>query len=347
VIEAIANAESGASVRAKLNAAIGRCQALEEHSTFYVDPAGDDGGDGSEGDPWATLQRASNVLCATDFNGYDATIQLPEASIVGACFNGLHSSRASIDGYAPTITNCTSTLFIQGDEADAGTSALTAISAQNPAILSINGSPSVNVAIKNFTLDYSDPPANGAVVYCYNTTLFIGDGNGGEMRGIGISTPGATQGDLIDLCSASSAWHLDKLTMEGGFDYAFVLGGGGTGCTLYSFAEFNLGADARFGGAFVYCRDNSLAEFGDSVTFTGTATGKRFVVEAGSTIDITRLSGSSKTTLPGDTAGLVINGGAYLSATEALRDFSHLPTSDPHVAGLLWKNAGALAISAG
>jgi hypothetical protein len=337
---------NAAELSAALRGLVGLRQ-LEEHTTFYVDPAGNDGGDGSEGDPWATLQGAGNVMSGYDLNGFDATIHLNDGEYVGAAINAPRSSRPGISGFVPNywMTTGLSTVFIEGNPDDVGAVSLTCMGdAMAGCELALLGSPTTGFCLKNFTLDYTSPNANSAVISGFNAVIFVGDGTGGALSFVGVDD-GTTSGDCFNLFGGCYAAIGDNISVSGGFDYVLAVG---PECAVFDYAAYQFEAGSKFGGggAFAWAHDGGYIQFSGS--YSGSPTGKRFKVEAANSyIDVTGVSGSDLSTLPGNAAGVVLNGGLYRSATVVLQDGSQLPTADPHIVGMQWNSAGTMKISAG
>jgi hypothetical protein len=60
-------------------------ELLTADRTYYVSTTGDNGGDGSSGNPWATLQYAYDYICsALDLAGYTITIQFADGTYAAA-----------------------------------------------------------------------------------------------------------------------------------------------------------------------------------------------------------------------------------------------------------------------
>lgn len=260
---------------------VGRIQ-LRANTTFYVSTSGNDTtGFGTSAAPWATWQRAWNVICSQyDLAGYAATItdstanQAFTAGVIGGYgqANGtpVGNGLIIIDGNGATITASGAVCF--------------------------NFTGPVNVKIQNFTLTGT---STGGVY-----------ANSGAVVGIGSGmTFGAmTGGYHMYATSYATINSVGTYTVSGNFpDHWYAYGGTinvGVG-TITIVGSPNLGAGSWAVG-------QSLGQINCAgITFSnvGGVTGTKYTASLNSTI---YTGGAGASYLPGSVAGSTSTGGQYL-----------------------------------
>jgi hypothetical protein len=334
---------------------IGVRTVLTQDTTFYVATTGNDTtGDGSSGNPWATPQHANDVICSQyDLNSFDCTVQLADGSYTGFTAGPAYSSFPSsgslggrglafVVSYGPFLP-C---LIFRFNSSDPSAVVFTQGDIYGNTVMNVILSPSTHLVFAgHYTIDASAPHGDdyaGPFNIGGLGQFYVGDSINGSLTLIGGS--GGTAGDcfLVNVPYGLVLLY-DPITINGGIFDLFIK------CVtaqvwvysqvvLNSTPAINNFLDAESGGQIYW--------FGPAPV--GNSTGHKFyAVNVGSLIDISSIAGSDLDTLPGDTAGSVPLGASYISATVALRDFSLLPSADPHIAGAMWNNSGTLAISAG
>lgn len=325
---------------------------LTEAATFYVSTTGDDStGDGSSGAPWATIQHAANVICGIDLAGYNATIQLADSvtpyagAYIGPFYTSLTPPYGAPGGVGEYYSRLP-TVSLLGNASDATKVTIGELTDDLGCILFCVGSlGSPAFTFTNVTLDASNLGEDYAPVQAAGCFVFVGNDSGGTINVIGPATPG-NGGDLFTaLMNGVLTITGDTLNISGVFDDIFAAVQNGQ---ILAYPVINFGENAAVNGAFFTTEVGG--GYGGTVilsalTVTGTLTGPKFASVGGnSVIDITALSGSDLTTLPGTVAGTVTSGGIYLSATATLRDMSNLPTS-AGPSGSLYTTAGAVMVA--
>lgn len=259
---------------------------LAANATFYVATTGNDStGDGSSGNPWATIQHAYNYVAANlDVNGFQAVIQLADGTYAPVQINKTLVGIGAFGSTAPS-------LVIQGN---AGT----------PSNVVINDSGSVTaVLISNYcqlylqNLKVQSTSAAGVlvtngvvwgknVVYGVCGTFhiqaeaagqYVIDGNYSIVGGARSHFSSAHNA----LISAASNW-VCTLTGTPAFSTAFA--------------------------SSAYCGVLDILSTAGALTFSGAATGSRYSATLNSVIAGT---GGVTTYFPGSTAGTFASGGQY------------------------------------
>ncbi|OWK42069.1 hypothetical protein [Fimbriiglobus ruber] len=253
---------------------------LGANTTFYVSTTGSDANTGlASGTPWATIQHAINFVANNlDLGGFGATISVADGTYTGGVSVSLPfvgSTNVTLQGNTTTPTNCI--LSTSGD----------CIAVIKGAILNVTG---------------------------FKTTS--SGGNCISASGGGIVTVGA---EMNFGSAASGSAHLNAF--DGGrifcSDGAYTVSGGASWhwiairtsqVFINSSLTVTLSGTPAFAAAFAQSSDNSSI-YCASLTFSGSATGVRYVANANGTIDT---NGGGATYLPGNSAGTTANGGQYI-----------------------------------
>lgn len=290
------NGESGASVRAKLNANI-RTKLTDDNTVFYVATTGNDTtGDGTVGSPWATPQGAvSNIGNKYDLNGHFAILQLGDGSYAGQVYIAPLFSSGQVPGNGPGY------LLIQGNVSD-----ITAVTVGpgNGSVFTCVLGPDVQVEIANLTID--------ALLNIDNTQIALSAGSSSILHVNNLRVINANFGDLFQAFGPGStiviggsleidAGHLDfvALSLQGGKIWLQP-----DTLTLSGAVDFGAFASAVDPGSQVICNIS---------TITGTGTGKRFQVDNSGFVGLREWVANAPNfdSLPGDATGTSGNGGVY------------------------------------
>jgi|ERR1035437_5432372 hypothetical protein len=340
---------------------------LTADTAFYVATTGNDStGNGTSGAPWATPQYANDIICAQyDLNGFDCTVQIGNGRYAGFSMGPGFSSKSNPNGWnkfwfggSPLIsalifrchpTDPTKVVFTEG--------------AQYPgSVISANLDPLVSIAIfGNYTVDASalSQDSGGPFVFNGVGNAFVGDANWGgppyfisaatgSVTVIGPTSSG-TGGDVFLVnYPGVNLEVIDPITVSGRFDFFANC----KGALIQIESLITLVSTPSF-AAFCNIRPGTQGIPGViywqpvvDVLTVGSATGKKFDVDGiGSVLDVHQTPGANQSTLPGDSAGTLSHGGAYIDAGGL--SFAAPRNTDPHIVGAIWNNAGTLTISAG
>lgn len=249
-------------------------QLLTANTTYYVATTGSDvTGDGTSGNPWATIQHAYDyIACCIDTAGYLVTIQLADGtysaglSVISSWSGG---GGIVIQGNTGSYTN----VIISGvTNAFSNYAVLPAkLSLKYMQITSTTGSHIYNTGVGTIEIDNIDFGAstgphinvfnNGAVITAYGKTYTISGG--------GYAHAFASNGGFYN-----AGWSVVTISGTPAFSY-------------YAYAEIT--------GVILF----------SSGSITGSATGIRYCVVTNS------VCATAGQTLPGDRAGSTATGGQY------------------------------------
>jgi len=263
--------------------------------TYYVATTGIDTNDGrTAGTPFRTIQRAVDVVLRTlDCQGFDVEIKVAD---------GTYNESVSVNG--PLLNGGAFGLFIHGNATTAANCVISATDGDH-ALEAVNGA---LIRLGGFKLqtagagDCLSATFNATIISSWVGTLEFGPSAGSHFAANANANILWTT-DYRITGSATSHWH----SVNGG-----VIVIGGQVVTLVGTPNFS----AYFCGVshgLVSC---------NIVTFSGAATGLRFVCHVNGTI-----VAASRTQLPGDQPGRLDNGGVYADASDGAK-------YDPQVA---WK----------
>lgn len=271
-------------------------ERLNAPFTVYVAPSGSDTtGDGSSGNPFASLQRAFNFANSTfDFGGQTVTIQLAD----GTYAQGLQAAGAAIGSTVQTP------IVIEGNAA-------------NPA----------NVVIHVTGLDCITAQ-NGAGLMVQNLTLRSTASGGSGGAGLAAIFGGLLMFQNVNFgaCSAEHCFATQtgqviaagNYTISGGASSHFSVASGGYGQMSsagggVSAIAVTLTGTPAFPGGFAAVENSTLVA--QLNTFSGAATGPRYAASINGVINT---GGNSATYFPGNAAGTPVpntlgpTGGLYV-----------------------------------
>ena len=262
-------------------AATGGRELLTADRDYYIDPAGDDNNTGlTVGDPFLTIQKGVDVASSLDFGIYSVNINLANGtyslSSPVSFKNIVGGGRLNIIGDAVTPGN----VVIQNSTPGSlfGLSQISATVRFDGMRLVIPGAvPGTNsiVAIgKKVTVQYRNIDFADSSVHIVN--------DGADVTAIGNYEISATAERHI--------WVLRNGRMNTDFVTVTL-----TGTPFWS---------------SVFCRVEAVSSYtAGAMTFTGSATGKRFEIEQNGVVSNT---GGGATYFPGNVAGTTATGGQYL-----------------------------------
>lgn len=307
---------------------------LTADTTFYVATTGNDTtGDGTSGNPWATPQKAIDVLGPNiDTGSFNCIVSCADGTYIG-----------------PTLTTCPigfGNFVFQGNTSDYTKVIFDA--ASNPDTNSFwvpeGGAVPVGIVLVWLTFKTASTPcweADGGPVFAYiNNCKFLSTGSGGQCLYIDNPLGRVTIG--YDPLSNT----FGNIEVAGNWAN-FILGN--EHCAMVEWNNIlTLTGTPAFSDAFISLLCDTAQGNGAHASFVnasnlaaiiGNATGVRFRVSGGSTI---RSATGSLTFFPGDAAGVIGPGGQYDNISGIVP-----PSADPHIVGMLWNNSGTPTISAG
>lgn len=257
----------------------GSRQALTENRTYFVRTDGSDNNNGltnSAGGAFLTLQKAINAVAALDIGTYNVTISVADGTYAGGCSVAgawLGSGTVTLTGNTTSPQNCI-----------ISTTSANCISLSSGARLTIGG-----FLFQTTTNGSAISVSNGAIVtlnakcrFGACATYHIAVASGGRIN---INTDYEITGGAL--------YHWNATTMGGLSCLLRTITLTGTPAFSVSFAYAG-----RLGG--IDCHLN---------TFSGAATGARYVVEANGIV-FTNAAGANY--LPGSSAGSTATGGQYI-----------------------------------
>ena len=310
-------ATPGANWKTQLS---GMCRViLTQASTYYVASSGSDvTGDGSSGNPWATLSKANHFLQTNiDFGGQrvDLILQSSGTYVTSQDANNNVDWGGYIGGGTLSIHALTtlSTNFIVTD-APAAFQAIFTFTRQSATNVRISqltmqpvsnsaGAVNVNAAINVIV----GPSLGDGIASAYNLDLSSTAVGSNSWTGYGVQ--GGCGGILTvtgqqAITSPSSGNTISRFFYLDGLGQAVNAGGN---LTLGGTHTFSTGITV---GPFASCRNGWFSAGGENYVFTaGSATGQRFVVDNG----IIDTFGKGLNWFPGNSPGTMIKNGVYHS----------------------------------
>lgn len=251
---------------------------LQGNTDFYVATTGNDStGTGLIGAPWATAQHASNIIQSNyDLNGFIATVHVADGTYTGSLqvFGAYVGAPGSVQflGNAATpaacIFNTTATCFEGNNGAQFSLSGFTTISATTHGVNALSGSQIKINGLMNY----------GACSAAHIAAL----------------QPGSLVSVTANYSITGSATNHLLTTAGSGM---IVIGSGVTGTCSGTPAFTN----------FARCARSSTISAA-AATYTGAATGQRYLVDLNGVIDT---AGGGANFFPGNSPGAPATGGQY------------------------------------
>ncbi len=252
---------------------------LTANTTFYVSTTGNDSNSGlAVGTPWLTIQKAFDTLLNNyDFAGFTAKIKLA---------NGTYGAGAVARGLFVGAFNGVNGLVIEGDTAT-----------PSNVVVSVGGS-TCFTAYDGAQFTVSGMRLIGGV--CIDAEF------GGEIQtGVGIEFGAAT----IQHIQAGFCGRVilnSNYTILGGAPRHFLASA--SGAISCAGKTITLTGTPAFSTTFADISKSSVLDY-YSNTFSGTATGVRYLINTNGVINT---SGGGATYLPGNSAGSAATGGQYV-----------------------------------
>lgn len=272
-VNAFAKALLEASSAAAQQAAIGVREKLTGNRTYYVSTAGSNSNDGlTAGAPFATLQKAWDVIVTLDLGGFTATIQHAAAQ---TATSGLGCSVPAVGGNV--ILDMGGSTFNRTSGSDVVVSCPTTLTVQNGTFRTTTA---------------------GTCLYAIGA---------GSKIVVGSSvTFGATADFHIRADAGGFIERNGSYTISGGCVYHMLaVNGGAIGVAG---GTVTVSGTPAFPGAFAAAANCGIISI-FSMTFSGSATGARYSATGNAVINT---NGGGASFLPGNSAGSVATGGQYL-----------------------------------
>lgn len=254
-------------------------ESLAVDRTYYVRTDGSDSNNGladTSGGAFLTIQKAVDVTSALDQNIRNVTIQVADGTYTGAVVlkMRLGAGTATINGNSGTPAN----VIISVTSADA-----------------ISGDSAGPWAVNNLKLQ-TTTSGNGLAAY-NNTAISFANLNFGSTVGNHII---AQSGGSV---AATGNYAISGGSSAGAHAYAISFG-----AVTLSTRTVTLTGTPSFATGFVWC-DRGLGMFDAySMTFSGSATGKRYSLNNNA---VAFVNGAATTYFPGNVAGTNTNGAQY------------------------------------
>jgi len=260
--------------------AAGTRERLSANRTYYVRTDGSDSNTGlvdSAGGAFLTVQKAVNTIATLDLNGFTATAQVRDGTYTGAVI------LKEVVGYS--APGC---LVIQGNS---GTPANVVISTT-----SANAFTAANIAavwdIKDLQIQTT---TSGTGIRVTGARVRYGNVNFGAC---------ATAHTVVEFGAYLEV--LSSYTISGNSAWHWFLQG--SAVMHASGITITLSGTPAFGTEFVRAASSSYANV-PSITFSGSATGTRYLVSLNGVVNT---NGGGASYFPGNAAGSTATGGQYL-----------------------------------
>jgi len=275
-------AAKGVAVNSAANALefVAKREVLTASRTYYVRTDGSDSNTGlmdSAGGAFLTVQKAFDVICTLDLGGYTATVQIKDGTYTG----GINLDKPWVGG----------AIVFQGNS---GTPANVVISTTSDDCFSVDVPLSSLVTIKDMKLTTATS-GFGIVMNALGLVKFqnlnFGAAANDHLR---AQAPGAKI-----LCTGNYA-------VSGGGQRHFRAQLGGN-ITVNS-VTVTLSGTPAFSSAFADAANVSVID-GGGITFSGSATGKRYNADRNAVVDS---AGGGASYFPGNSAGTTATGGQYV-----------------------------------
>jgi hypothetical protein len=261
---------------------ITRREVLSAARTYYVRTNGSDSNDGlanTAGGAFLTIQKAVDVASEIDANGNLVTIQVADGTYTEQVTlkSPVGSSSSSVSGFGCNLTGNT------------GTPANVVI---DGGIFAIGDGCQWYVDGFKFTQDASSP--------------YLLWGHAGGWLRLGRVDIGTTTSYQVVADYNGTVEFMDDYSITGGAQFHAVANFGGTILTLSGVTVTITGTPA-FSAAFVYAGVTSQ-QIWDGVTFSGSATGSRYIINMNSAV---YTNTADVNFFPGNGAGSTATGGQY------------------------------------
>lgn len=259
-------------------------ESLAADRTYFVRTDGNDSNNGrvdSAGGAYLTLQKAINeVMNHINLNGFDVIID------VG---NGTYTGQASVRG----LWTGDGIVTLQGDTTTPAnvvisTTSINAIQVLDGGVLRLGG----------FKLQTTT--SGSGLLVGWKSVVY----QNGKMD------YGTCVNSHIDCQFSSTAYITADYNITGGAQIHWHAGTAGAGVEIVGAVTITLTGTPNFSSAFAGVASGVVRSL--SATFSGSATGQRYLVYKNGFIDV---GAGTVTTFPGDVAGVQTGGGTYTSST--------------------------------
>lgn len=258
-------------------ATLGVREALSSDRTYYVRTDGNNSNDGlsnTSGGAFLTIQRAMQAVGQIDFYGYTVTVQVTDGSYSTNYIN------------IPVTVGQTSydKLVIQGNTTTPANCVI------NPPNGAFSAQPGSACSIKGFKIEC----AGGSAIYANNAVVYYGDiefgaCGGSHVEARYVSVVNALSGTFKISGNAAAHWN--------------ILSGSKLGFSARTIDIVGTPAITNF------CTASDAYAQLQSITFNGSATGRRYNANANGII---QTFGAGASYLPGNTTGVTSSQGQYL-----------------------------------
>lgn len=261
----------------------GSREVLVAPRTYFVDPAGNDSNDGlTGGSPFLTVNKAFEVINTIDNQEFDVTVSLAA---------GTYSLTTAL--VVPSLVG-TGNLILLGDSGSPNTRTIDSGGAIAEPLITANQSK--RILIDGLTVENST--VGGSCIACV-------DGGLVNVKDLIFGTT-----DLAHFSIASNG----ILTVEGNYEIT----GGATWHIIVKNAvmvalagssnTITLTGTPAFVNQFVRCDVGFIEQSTTNFTYSGAATGQRYLVQLNGVINT---FGAGATFFPGNSAGSAVTGGVY------------------------------------
>lgn len=269
-------------------------EVLTADRTYYVRTDGSDSNTGlanTSGGAFLTIQKAIDVIKALDFNDNTITIQ------VG---NGTYTGSIVVAGMVGQTITQTPKLYLRGDP-----------TTPSNVVISVTGSNCLfaqrqaQIWVEGFR--FQTTTSGTAIFVASGGNVFMSKCDFGSLQGHGLWATGNGTIDIIGDYSISGGSACHWVVNDGGRIFSFP---DDAGSSPYGTATITLTSTPAFSTAFAQADavgSIAIAAYGP-VTFSGTASGKRYDVLNNAVINT---FGAGATYLPGTVAGTTSTGGVY------------------------------------
>lgn len=250
-------------------------ELLTAARTYYVRTDGSDSNTGlsnTAGGAFLTIQKAVDIAASLDLSIYDVTIAVAPGSYAAVVFKSqVGAGTVNVIGDTATLTNCT----IAGGAGSAVTAS----------------GGGLRYVISGFTLT----GARGLTI------------TEGATVAVGSMRYGSISARIFDVTRGAKCYVNAAMTITSGMPYMAVVSGQGL-LIFQPGITVTLTGTPAFSGNFVYCGGSGSSIEIAAITFSGAATGSRYLALLNASIYV---ASAGESYLPGSTDGTKLTGGQY------------------------------------
>lgn len=250
-------------------------ELLTAARTYYVRIDGSDSNTGlsnTAGGAFLTIQKAVDIAASLDLSIYDVTIAVAPGSYAAVVFKSqVGTGTVNVIGDTATLTNCT----IAGGAGSAVTAS----------------GGGLRYVISGFTLT----GARGLTI------------TEGATVAVGSMRYGSISARIFDVTRGAKCYVNAAMTITSGMPYMAVVSGQGL-LIFQPGITVTLTGTPAFSATFIYCGGSGSSVEIAFVTFSGTATGPRYIVLLNASI---YAANAGESYLPGSADGTKLTGGQY------------------------------------